>query len=307
MTEVGHFLQSAAWERFEDALGNPTRSGAGDGWHWRAAIETGRLSTRAYAPYGPVAESAGALDGALAALERDARGRSDFVRVEPTGLPPDEARRVLEERGYRHTNPVQPENTWVLDLGIGEDALIAGMQASNRNRHRNAAKRGLSVRESADPGDIAILLALLAPIAERKGITEHSDAYYTAQADALLPTGDARLFIVEYQDAPVAASFVYDGPTTRYYAHTAADAEHRKLQPGTVLVSTMIIDAARRGLAHFDFVGIAPEDQPDHPWAGFSAFKKSFGGHPVHYVGTWEKPVNKTKYALYRAARRLLD
>lgn len=309
MTEpADHFLQSPAWQRFQERLGRTVRTAHGEGWHWLSVTETGRLSTRAYTPYGPVADSESHLDEALASLEAAARdARVDFVRVEPTGVDAATATAALAARGYRKTNPVQPENTWALDLTVGADALIAGMQSSNRNRHRNAAKKGLSVRSSHDPADIGILLDLLDGIVQRKGITEHPRSYYQAQAESLLPGEDATLFIVEHEGNPVAASFVYDSETTRYYAHTAADSEHRKLQPGTILVSHMIVDAAERGLSNFDFVGIAPEDEPNHPWAGFSEFKKSFGGYPVHYAGTWEKAINVPKYALYRLARRIFD
>lgn len=309
MTEpTDHFLQTPAWQRFQEAIGNRALAAEGPGWRWRGYVETGRLSTRCYVPYGPIAHDSAHLDNALASLEHAAHADIvDFVRVEPTGLDADSAAEILRSRGYRRTNYVQPENTWCLDLTVGPDALLAGMQSSNRNRHRNYAKKGMSIRSSTDPADISILWGLLEKLAEDKGITEHPRSYYEAQAQTLMPNGDGRLFIVDHEDVPIAASFVYDSPAVRYYAHTATDQFHRKLQPGTILVSSMIMDASERGQKVFDFVGIAPEGEPNHPWAGFTEFKKSFGGYPVHYAGTWEKGINSAKYAAYRLVRRILD
>jgi lipid II:glycine glycyltransferase (peptidoglycan interpeptide bridge formation enzyme) len=49
---------------------------------------------------------------------------------------------------------------------------------------------------------------------------------------------------------------------------------------------------------------VAPEDQPNHKWAGFTAFKKSFGGREVTYPGTWDLPVKKVRYGAYQLARK---
>ncbi len=53
----------------------------------------------------------------------------------------------------------------------------------------------------------------------------------------------------------------------------------------------MIMDAKEKGLAWFDLFGTAPEGAgPEHEWYGFTSFKKSFGGSPVSFAGTWDLP-----------------
>ncbi|NKX50449.1 peptidoglycan bridge formation glycyltransferase FemA/FemB family protein, partial [Arthrobacter deserti] len=59
----------------------------------------------------------------------------------------------------------------------------------------------------------------------------------------------------------------------------------------------------KSGRQLFDMWGVSPEDEPDHKWAGFSRFKRSFGGFEVEYPGTWDLPVNRLMYAAYGAAR----
>ena len=63
-------------------------------------------------------------------------------------------------------------------------------------------------------------------------------------------------------------------------------------------------DARDKGLKHVDLWGVAPADQPDHKWAGFTSFKKSFGGHEVAYPGTWDLPVRTVRYNGYQLARK---
>jgi lipid II:glycine glycyltransferase (peptidoglycan interpeptide bridge formation enzyme) len=69
---------------------------------------------------------------------------------------------------------------------------------------------------------------------------------------------------------------------------------------------TAMMDAKDQGFKVFDFWGIAPENAPkDHPWAGFTASKKGFGGYEVDYCGTYDIVLNKSKYRLYNLARKV--
>ena len=69
-----------------------------------------------------------------------------------------------------------------------------------------------------------------------------------------------------------------------------------------VLQQTWIIDAKNKGLTQFDLFGIAPDgSSPEHPWAGFTRFKRSFGGQDVSFGGSWDIPVKQFDYWLYRS------
>jgi lipid II:glycine glycyltransferase (peptidoglycan interpeptide bridge formation enzyme) len=61
-------------------------------------------------------------------------------------------------------------------------------------------------------------------------------------------------------------------------------------------------DARHAGAHTFDFWAIAPTDDPDHKLAGYTRFKRSFGGQVNEHAGTWDLPIHAVKYSLYRAA-----
>lgn len=295
-----HFLQSDAWAHFQQSLGRTIFTDTGEGWSYQAILETGRFNTRLYCPYGPHAESAEAFDTALTSLKRLAKEQHvTFIRVEPTGAITAQA---LKQRGLSRVtyNQLQPEHTQVIDLSPSEDEIVAAMQQNNRNLFRNYGKKGLEIHVSRNPNDIHIFTDMMHGVAARNGIRAHSDSYFKAQAEALFPTGAAQLFYVTFEGTPIASSIAYDSDATRYYAHASADDAYRKLSPGTALLAYMIVDAKRQGLRTFDLYGIAPTDDPAHPWAGFTKFKKSFGGQPLTYVGAWDLPVSRPGYLLYR-------
>ncbi|MGK0721632.1 lipid II:glycine glycyltransferase FemX [Leucobacter sp. W1478] len=311
---MGHFLQSAAWGRLQEARGRTVVVLSGDDWRAQAFVERGRLNSRLYAPYGPELDQESALGPALAALRAEARRLgAAFVRVEPTltaegpalGIPGAK----LSELGLRRVARVQPEHTQRIDLSRPFDDVLRGMSKSARNLHRNYASKGLSVRMSEDPDDIEQLIRLLGEVTDRTGMHAHSSDYLRLQARTLMPSGDAKMYLVDFQGevAPVAAALIYDDAERRYYGHAAADTAHRKLSPGGILVSTMIEQAHQNGQGEFDLYGVVPPEIKDHPWSGFSDFKRSFGGTQFDYSGTWELPVKRLSYAVYSWARKLVS
>ncbi|CAN5365705.1 hypothetical protein BH11ACT4_BH11ACT4_04330 [soil metagenome] len=300
-----HFLQSPPWARFQESFGRSTVRGSGEGWSYQAFLESGKFTTRLYAPYGPVVDGVESLKSALAALSADARRLgATFVRVEPIQRIEPEQLRAL---GLRPVHRVQPELTWRVDLTEGSAAVLAGMTKTSRNLYNTYAKKGLSIRRSQDPADIEALIRLLPQVASRTKMRPHSAEYLRGQARTLLPTGDAALYIVESGGTAVATSLVYDDAGRRYYGHAASDYEFRNVHPGNALVVKMLLDAVEQGQAEFDFCGIAPENEPNHPWAGFSRFKKSFGGYEFPYSGTWELPVDRARYLAYSLLRRVME
>ncbi|MEZ2389808.1 lipid II:glycine glycyltransferase FemX [bacterium RCC_150] len=306
-----YFLQTPEWASFQRSLGRTVHEESGACWRFVAIEEKNPAGKVIYAPYGPVADSLDAFDAALAALVDIARrSKAVFVRIEPVtaGFGPGEAERILRDRGMQPA-PVnqQPELSWIVDLEGDFKDVLAGMKPTNRNLYRNIHKKGVTFRSSQDPEDIGILLNFLHMTAARNGFKPQSDDYLSAVARSLMPAGTGTLFIAELEGEPIAAALAYDSADTRTYAHAALDDTHRKLSAGIPLLVTLMADAKEKGLKHVDLWGVAPEDEPDHKWAGFTAFKKSFGGRGISYPGTWDLPVKKLRYTAYQAARKLRD
>ena len=87
---------------------------------------------------------------------------------------------------------------------------------------------------------------------------------------------------------------------------SAADMDYKRLPATIALLVEAIFDAKENGIKYFDFWGIAPDDAPkSHPWYGFTKFKKSFGGQPVHFAGTYDIVENPAKYHLYQLTRKI--
>lgn len=300
-------LQTDIWATFQRELGKTVHTASGLGWHFVAIVETSALGPSLYCPYGPVAEDSRSLAEALTALKDVARtNKAFYVRVEPvnTGLGTD-VDALLRGLDLRPAPlDVQPRYSWLIDLRDEPKAILAGMRSSNRNVYRNIGKKGVTVRSSRDPQDIEVLISFLTKTAEEREFTSHSADYLRTAAGVLMPAGAAELYIAELEDhGPIAAALTYDTAEERVYAHAAADDDFRKLSAGVAVVVQLLVDAHSNGIPSADMWGIAPPDQPDHKWAGFTRFKQSFGGSGVTYTGTWDLPVVGLRYRLYRVLR----
>ncbi|WP_028270438.1 lipid II:glycine glycyltransferase FemX [Arthrobacter sp. UNC362MFTsu5.1] len=303
-----YFLQTPQWADVQRSLGRTVHEQSGPGWSFLAVEEKNPAGKVLYAPYGPIAESLEAFDAALAALVALARKcGAAFVRIEPVSAGVDNAasETVLRSRGLRPA-PVnqQPELSWIVDLDRDFKEVLDGMKPVNRNLYRNIHKKDVTFRTSQDPDEIRVLLNFLHMTAKRSGFKPQSDEYLSQVARCLMPAGAATLFIAERHGGPIAAALAYDSADTRTYAHAALDDAHRKLSAGIPLLVTLMADAKEKGLKYVDLWGVAPEDEPNHKWAGFTAFKKSFGGREIAYPGTWDLPVKKLRYGAYQLARK---
>ncbi|WP_278552175.1 lipid II:glycine glycyltransferase FemX [Rothia dentocariosa] len=311
---MSNILQSDIWARFQHSLGHTVIRHEGEGWSYLATVEGGRTGKYLYSPYGPVAQSAQAFDAALDSLKEEAKAHGClFVRIEPIDSAiwgSQDAAEFLKARGAALApRQVQPSHTQIIDLSGDEAAILKDMKSNNRNLHRNIHKKGVSIEVSQNPEDMKVLFTFLSETADRNGFNRQQDDYLMQVAKTLMPADAASLYIAQLtgedgSKEPIAAAFVYDSDDTRTYAHAAASFAHRKLSAGIPVVTNFILDAKAKGLKYVDLFGIAPEDQPDHEWAGFTKFKKSFGGRSVEYPGTWDIPVNTLGYRAYGYAYR---
>ena len=298
-----HFLQSASWQAFQEAQGRTVFHRSGDNWEYRAILEPARFGlSRLYCPYGPTAANHRALRTALASLRALARSqKAAYVRIQPLGAvftPTD-----MKHLGANRTAYSQPAHTWHIDTTRPTDEIVADMKQNNRNLYRTYKKKGMTYERSTDPADITRLTTLLHGVAAHNQITVHPDSYFEQQATTLLPLGAASLHFMTYEGETIAAALVYEDEHTHYYAHAAASHEHRKLGASTALLAAIIVDTHEHGKSICDLYGVTDSEDPEHKWAGFTKFKRSFGGELYDLSETYEYPVRPLTHRAYRAAR----
>ena len=208
---------------------------------------------------------------------------------------------------------IQPPDTVLLDLQQSADDMLAHMKSKWRYNIRLAEKKGVTVTafRGNDP-DIESALDcfydLYRTTARRDGIAIHAKSYYRA---LLALSADNReqgapavtLYIARHEGDALAAIMTLFCRREAVYLYGASGNCKRNLMPAYLLQWTAINDAKAYGCPVYDFYGIPPFADEQHPMHGLYLFKTGFGGAVVHRPGSVDMPVSPF-YPLYISAER---
>lgn len=297
--------QSKMWQKLQDDLGEKSSLEAGNGYQYLAIQKSTPVGNYLYLPYGPVVEDVAGFRNSFKSLKNlAAKTDSIFIRIEPLNA-------ELANNFPSNTIKVKdlnPKETWLLDLRGSDEDLKAKLPSRLLRYYKNAEKNGITIETSHNPDDIHYLLDLQKALAKKKGINTFSETYLKTELAQPFST----LYIVKYKNPETnqteiaAAGLVFDDKTTRYNLQGAQTNKGRTLHATGILTIQLIKDAKAKNLKTFDFWGIAPENAPDnHPWKGFTNFKKTFAGYERDHAGTHDIILKPLKYKLYQALRKI--
>ncbi len=297
----GGLLQSWAWGRFQEQLGNAVYNASDEAGKWFAQCLQLKAGNQwiLVVPRGPVtadANDASGLRQFLSDLKSFAKERGCFfVRLDPAWNPNLAPLLVAagSRKAKRERNPAQ---TLIIDTSRGEEDLLQAMKSKWRYNIRLAEKKGVTVRMSASPADASIFWSLVEKTTDRQGFASYNEAYFRALMETLGPAHQASFLIAEHEGKPIAALLLGMFGKTMYYLHGASDYEHRQLMAPHLLQWRGILEAKQRGLA-YDFWGVSEQE-----WPGVTRFKQGFAPQQpfTAYVGTYELAAKPFMYALYR-------
>ncbi len=305
-------MQTKEWQKLQNDLNETSFFEEGADFQYLAILKHTPVGNYLYLPYGPVYTGKTGWENAYKSLQKLAKEQNTiFIRVEPQ----DENFTDYAPKNIAKSKDLDPKDTWVLDLTAEKDQIITNFSQGTRTRYNTYTKKGLSVEVTKDLSKIKELVRLQEKLFKSKNLNTFSQNYFEKE----LSQPFASLYLVKYyrpeaqEEDPslpkdgevIAASLFFDHNDTRYYMQSAADTDYKKLPATVALLTKAIFDAKEKGIKKFDFWGIAPDDAPkSHPWYGFTEFKKSFGGYPVHYAGTYDIVEKPAKYKLYKTTRR---
>ena len=308
------FMQSSWWAEFRATTGYRhfgalVRDGdavVGGAVVMRLSYADGRCFY--YIPEGPVlpedeSVAADVLDSVLATIEDRRRADSRTVshlRIEPRWL---QAPGFL--RGFRALPAFQdvytePRTTLCIDLRPSEDAILAQMKPKGRYNIRLAQRHGVTVVEDTSECGLADFLRIYTEMTERQRIGRKPDAYFLTLLSGTAPRGRSALFFAEHQGRRVAAALVLSFGARATYFYGGSLDSHRHVMAPYLLHFEIMRRARLHGHEWYDFWGIAPSNDLDHPWQDISGFKRKFGGHEVTLVPTMDLVYDEDAYVRYR-------
>jgi peptidoglycan pentaglycine glycine transferase (the first glycine) len=265
-----------------------------------------------YAPEGPVLpqdeSAAGEVFAALLeAIEE--RRKTEEQTVSHLRIEPRWQRLPGWVRGFRPVSEFtdkysEPRNTLCIDLRASAEGILAQMKPKGRYNCRVAQRHGVSVVEDASPQALTDFLRIYEAMAAHQGIAPKSSSYFQDLVSTLGSAQRGSFFFAEYQGVRLAAALVvYFGQRATYFFGGSLH-QHRHVMAPYLLHFEIMRRAKALGFAWYDLWGVAPEDQPEHPWREISVFKRKFGGVELKLVPTLDYAYDAAAYADYLAAQR---
>jgi lipid II:glycine glycyltransferase (peptidoglycan interpeptide bridge formation enzyme) len=178
------------------------------------------------------------------------------------------------------------------------ESMFAALSAKCRQHVRLGLRRGVTVRTGSE-ADLPIYYRLKDVHSQRLGYGRRPDAYYAEMWAALAPRGRVKLFIAEYEGAPVAAQLVIAFGDTVHDLERPWSGEHGVVNPNEVLVWETLERIGAEGYRFSDLYEIqrplaesilAGRGILEDPMYSADRFKLKFGGEVVmcppsyHYI-----------------------
>jgi hypothetical protein len=238
-------------------------------------------------------------------------GDGEAVAGAPLATDAADVASALLAAGLRRARfDLQASPTRIIRIEADPERRVAGWSSGARNLWRRATREGTetSVSRTADKEQIEAFTRLLENTARDAGFRTRPPVFFAALAHELAPAGGLHLAVARWQGQPIAGMFVAGVGDRAYYLYGASDRKAPSQVNGAYAAMGAVLEAlAEDGVTAFDLWGVAEPDDPtsDPSWAGFSAFKRKFGGRPMRHPGTFDLVIDPVWFWIREARERL--
>lgn len=287
---AGHPMQSWAWGEFRKKMGNKVSRIIGDSQYQIMWSKLYFLPLWfGYIPMGPVPTEEDIKRLREEAIKNNAIG----IRMEPNVVGD------IEVGGLVRGRQVFKKKTYWIDLTKSEEELLAAMHPKGRYNIKIAQKHDVKVQEDNSTEAMEEFLRLMfGDTAKRQKFYAHNKDYFRQMWKVLKPAGVETIFTAKLGDKTVSAWIVYKWKDFIYYVYGANSLEHRETMAPTLMMWNLIKWGKDKGCKWLDLWGT-------EEGKGFGRFKEQFGGELVELVGSYDLPVNKIMYPLFRISEEL--
>lgn len=232
--------------------------------------------------------------------------KSIFYRLE-LNLPKSTDYKLPSTNFVKSFEEMQPEHNWVLNIDKSEEEILAGMKQKGRYNIKIAENADVKVTSSSDSDskELKEFYEQYSATGKRHKISYRGHEYFTSLLAIFGKSDYARAYTAWHGEKALASAIIlFYGQSALYLYGGSSDIDRNLMAP--YLVHWQIIkDAKARNLKEYNFLGVAPNDDEKHPWAGITRFKKQFGGEQIDIAGSYDLPLRSIEYQAFKIAEKI--
>ncbi len=220
--------------------------------------------------------------------------------------------KIFNQLGLKaSSHSIQMRYTRIVNLQPSDADILQSFDKDTRNLVRRAAREGVVVDHYDSTDNVKELRAfhnMYLTTSERGSFPARPWNQIVKLWELMAPLGMAHIYTASFEDEPLASSLVLRSGNTAYQLWSGSRRDTGKKFATYALQWAIMQHMKQSGAKHYDMWGIAPTDDPNHPWAGPTLFKKGFKGQRVEYVGDYDLPLSPfyRAYTLADAIRQKL-
>lgn len=303
------FLQSWEWGQVQKRLGE-------DIWYLGlfknaeqigAALVVGVKARRGnflLIPHGPILKHVEDIGIALKQLSAYAREKlksnNVALRIAPLVATSETITNTFTNHGFRPAPlHIHAELTWVLDISKSPEELLSGMRKTTRHAIRKAEQQDITVEILTGQEGLQRFWPLYEQTTSRHGFVPFTREVITTQVEEFSRTNRTYMAMATYEGKDVAGAIMIQYGNTMFYYHGASQKLSSNIPAAHLLHWRSIEYAKQQGATQYNFWGIAPENEPNHPFRGITVFKQGFGGYAIAYVHVQDVPLSLSYWKLW--------
>ncbi len=270
-----------------------------------------------YIPRGPVIDwtDSETIDGFLKLIcsfvQNQRTGKkSVFLRIEPPAGTSKEVKEIFGKNGFReYFKTVQPPTTLLIDLSGSQEELFRRFRRTARNLIYRSEKEGLVIEsksgKEATETDLKAFYNLYKITGRRFSFPLRPLKQFELIIEKMGKSAMLRFYTARIKGLVLAHGIVAVLGDKAFYiwGGTGRHKEYSKFF-NYGYIWGMLKDLQVSGIKTFDFWGLGPTDDKDHPWYGFSLFKTAFDGRRFDYLPAFDLPLSGF-YPLFKIIDRI--
>lgn len=243
--------------------------------------------------------------------ERTKNRRILFLRIEPPVEKNDKIEIILKRAGFKkYFKTVQPPSTLLIELAGPEEELIKKFRRTARNLIHRSEREGISIETltggQITDGSLKGFYNLYRKTGKRFSFPLRPYNQFSALVEKMNGPATIKFYIAKIKGLILAYGIVLLLGDKAFYiwGGTGRHNDYSKFF-NYGYVWEMLKDLKTAGVKTFDFWGLGPENDQNHPWYGFTLFKTAFDGSRFDYIGAFDLPISKF-YKPFRLLDRII-
>ncbi|NMC35530.1 peptidoglycan bridge formation glycyltransferase FemA/FemB family protein [Candidatus Beckwithbacteria bacterium] len=215
-----------------------------------------------------------------------------------------EAKTYLKEHSCVFGKPMFTKYSFMANLRLSEQELLANMKQKTRYNVGLAQRKGVEISEDNSESAFEDYLKLtFEETTKRQRFYAHNEKYHRQMWSVLKPAGIAHLLKATHQGNTLVTWILFTFNQILYYPYGASSSADREVMASNLMMWEAIRYGKQAGCQIFDMWGsLGPDPDPKDPWMGFHKFKQGYGPTLMEFMGTFDYVIDQPKYQVYQIA-----